>query len=76
VDDKKDTYFSLQLVASFEEGQFQREVFHILDFLGLIGGILEIFIFCFEIIMKPIAEHAFTCAAIQNFYIINHSRNE
>ena len=47
-----------------------------LDFLGTIGGILEVFILLVEWTMEPISEHAFTCAAIQNFYLVKHSASD
>jgi hypothetical protein len=47
-----------------------------LDFLGTIGGILEVFILLVEWTMEPISEHAFTCAGIQAFYLVKHSASE
>jgi hypothetical protein len=57
-------------------GVYSRSVFNILDLFGTIGGILEIFMFVVELIMGPISEHAFMCAAISTFYIIKHSSEE
>jgi len=54
-------------------GVYSRSVFNILDLFGAIGGILEIFMFVVELLMGPITDHAFTCAAISSFYIIKHS---
>jgi len=64
------------LVASTDFGNYNREVSMWLDLLGNIGGILEIFILILEWTMKPISEHAFTCAAIQSFYLVKHSASE
>ena len=47
-----------------------------LDLLGNIGGILEIFILIVEWTVQPISEHAFTCAAIQAFYLVKHSASD
>jgi hypothetical protein len=57
-------------------GVYSRSVFNILDLFGTIGGILEIFMFVVELVMEPISEHAFMCAAISTFYIIKHSSEE
>ena len=64
------------MVASTDFGNYNREVSMWLDLLGNIGGILEIFILILEWTMKPISEHAFTCAAIQAFYLVKHSASE
>ena len=57
-------------------GVYSRSVFNILDLFGTIGGILEIFMFIVELVMEPISDHAFKCAAISSFYIIKHSSEE
>jgi hypothetical protein len=54
-------------------GSYSRTVYNVLDLFGTIGGILEIFMFVVELVMEPISEHAFMCAAISSFYIIKHS---
>ena len=66
----------MQLVASIDFGNYHREVSNILDLLGTMGGILEVFFIILEAIMNPISEHAFTCAAIQAFYLVKHSAQE
>ena len=59
-----------------EYGSYSRTVYNVLDLFGTIGGILEIFMFVVELVMEPISEHAFMCAAISTFYIIKHSSEE
>ena len=42
-----------------------REVFNLLDLLGELGGVIEIFIITFGIILHPIAKHSFMLNAIK-----------
>ena len=62
--------FLFRLVADIFETHTKREVFNILDFLGSIGGILEILKGILEIILSPWAEFSFTLDAISTFFIV------
>ncbi len=40
-----------------------REVYNLLDLMGDLGGVIEIFIIFFGVFIFPISEHAFTMKA-------------
>ena len=68
--DNSTTLFSFRLATDVFEINTKREVFNILDFLGSIGGILEILRSILEVILSPWAKFSFTLHAISTFFIV------
>ena len=71
--DNSTTLFSFRLATDTFEIHTKREVFNILDFLGSIGGILEILKSILELILLPFSEFSFTLDAISTFFIVKFS---
>jgi hypothetical protein len=41
-----------------------------MQFIGSIGGVIDIIIFVFSILVNPISEFSFILSVIQNLYLI------
>jgi hypothetical protein len=46
-----------------------REVYHIMDLIGDIGGVLEVFITIFGILLFPVSEHSFVMKALEKLFL-------
>ena len=49
--------------------EHSREVYNILDLIGDLGGVLEVFSLIFGLFVAPIAEHSFTMRAMRKLFL-------
>lgn len=60
----KDIYYNLFVQPQKEIKFHTREVYSILELIGDLGGVLEIFVLVFVFLVSPITEYSFTMKAI------------
>jgi len=58
------TLFQFSLQISTEQGNFNRQVFNIMQFIGSIGGVIDILIYFFSFLVTPFSEFSFFVSAI------------
>ena len=66
----KQTLFRFSLHISPNQGNYQRQVFNLLEFFGTIGGVIDIFISLFSIFISPISEFSFFISVINKLYYV------
>ena len=61
--------FMFDITLMPQQQEHSREVYNLLDLMGDLGGVLEVFIFACGIILFPISEHSFVIKALQILFL-------
>jgi hypothetical protein len=62
--------YQIWIFPSTSQNIQTRQVFDILDYLGIVGGIFDIFKFFLQVFLAPLPTHSFLLKAISTFYVI------
>jgi hypothetical protein len=61
---------------SKERSVHQREIYGILDVIGDLGGVLDVIIFIFGLLLFPISEHSFIMKALQKLFLARTDKED
>jgi hypothetical protein len=71
----KDILFKVNIQALNKKVEHSREVYNLLDLIGDIGGVLDVLLLLFGLLIYPISEHSFVLKAIEKLFLA-HSVQE
>jgi len=66
---EEDYLYEMSIFLSQEGMEHKRRVYNIIDLMGDIGGVLEIAMIMFGILLYPISEHSFILRATKNLFL-------